>query len=243
MRALVTGSRGFLGRNLIHVLKEKGWDILEFENDNTLSELKMMCHDIDFLFHFGAKVRPDNPDEYSENVEFTKKVLEILEVNECFCPVVFSSSIQVELNNPYGKSKREEESIINDYGKKHTVSTYIFRFPNLFGKWARPNYTSVVATFCYNTSHEMPIVIHDASATIKLAFVENTIETILSTIVSLRERRQEIIRIDDYYSVSIGELAYYMGVLKRKDTPRINRTDSFYEYLYRTYCWYEEQNE
>lgn len=240
MRVLITGSKGFLGKNLINVLDRGENEILEFGHQDTLAELKNICKDIDIVFHFGAIVRPNNPDDYSKNVEFTRNLLDILSCNNCYCPIVFSSSIQAEQDNPYGNSKRKEEELILEYGEKSGIRTYIFRFPNLFGKWARPNYTSVVATFCYNSSHNIPLVISNPSTFIRLAFVEEVLKQVINIISGGKESANNLYYVNQVSSVSLGELAYYIGVIRNGLTSQISRDDSFFDYLSETYHWYEQ---
>lgn len=240
MNVLITGSKGFIGQNLIYLLEKNNSNkILEYEKKNTFEELHEYCKDADAVFHLAAVLRPENLSGFDENIDLTSRLLNNLKEAGNTCPVMFASSIQSDLDNPYGQCKRIEENKIIEYGKKNNVNTYIFRFPNLFGTMSRPNYTSVIATFCYNTVHGIPITINEPSAHIKFVFIESVLEQVISIVMENRcNSANKITNIDKYYLVGLGELAYYMETLKREDTPAIMRNDDFYDRLKYTYQWY-----
>lgn len=245
MNILITGYKGFIGRNLIDAFDKvtKNNNYFLYDKNNTENDLKEMCANCNIVFHLAAVVRPQNHSDYLLNTSLTAKLLSFLKEQANDCPVIFASSIQAVLDNPYAKCKREEEKMILDYGKQNKIKTYIFRFPNLFGKYSKPNYTSVISTFCYNSSHNLPIVVNDPSAIINFAYIDDVLATVFNIIFSNdKNPNYDIIQIKNYYPVGLGELAYYMQTLKSGLTPELYRNDNFYEKLKITYEWFLERS-
>ena len=242
MKILVTGSNGFIGKNLVQLLEKKTGinEIIKYNRNNSFEELEEFCMKADVVFHLAAVLRPENISGFDDNIDLTSRLLMYLRKANNKSPVMFASSIQADLNNPYGDCKRTEEEKLIAFGVKNKSNVYIFRFPNLFGAMSRPNYTSVIATFCYNTVRGIPIVVNDPSVVIKFAFIENVLEDVMSMVMfNKSEYANKILSIENYYSVGLGELAYYMGTLKRDVNPLIIRDDDFYSHLKRTYMWYK----
>lgn len=177
MKVLITGADGFVGKNLIAFLSEhKSFEIIKFTKDNNEKDLLNILPTIEFIFHLAGVNRPKNEIEFKEgNTDFTKKLCDTLFTLKKAIPILYSSSIQAELSNAYGKSKYDAEQILIDYSKKLHVNTYIFRLPNVFGKWAKPNYNSAVATFCYNISQGLPIQVNDPNAKLNLVYIDDVI--------------------------------------------------------------------
>ena len=245
MNILITGYRGFIGRNLTESLAEQNmrYNLFLYDRSNNDDDLNTMCRECDIVFHLAAVVRPSNPMDYSNNTSLTNKMINYLRSRTVPCPIVFASSIQAELDNPYAECKREEEKLILKYGSESNVPVYIFRFPNLFGKYSRPNYTSVISTFCYNTSHNYPITINNPAATIHFAYISDVLTKVIETAIRLKEPSQQgIINIEEYSEVTLGELAYYMSTLKDGVEPKIERSDSFYNQLKSVYEWFKLQS-
>lgn len=243
MKVLVTGNNGFVGKNLIKILSaDKRIDeILVYNRKNYLEELRMKCTRADAVFHLAACLRPTKIKEFEDNINLTEQLISCLKESNNKCPVMFSSSVQAELNNPYGNCKRQEELKLISYGKSNNANVYIFRFPNLFGEMSKPNYTSVVATFCYNTVKNLPIVVNDPSVIVNFAFVENVLNKVVNVVLNNEPiLDNKILKFDNCYQVGLGELAYYMQILKRGECPKIRRSDDFYFELKRTYEWYCE---
>lgn len=243
MKILVTGSKGFIGKNLIRILRKEGKaeEIIEYDLGNSFDELKGFCEKADAVFHLAAVLRPETLAGFDDNIDLTSRLLNDLKETGNKCPVMFASSIQADLDNPYGQCKRTEEGKIIQYGKEQGVHTYVFRFPNLFGTMSRPNYTSVVATFCHNTVKGLPITVNNPAAQMKFAFAETMLERVIRTVLADgAEEANRIITVDEYYTVGLGELAYYMETLKRDTAPAIRRGDDFYDKLKQTYQWYSE---
>jgi UDP-2-acetamido-2,6-beta-L-arabino-hexul-4-ose reductase len=180
MKVLITGADGFIAKNRQLKLRErKDIKLILFTRKNKTRELAEILHEADFVFHLAGVNRPESKEEFTVgNVDLTSElysaVVKAAHISNKKIPIVFTSSIQAELNNPYGQSKLEAENILR---KKHPlVPKYIFRLPNVFGKWSRPNYNSVVATFSHNISRNLPIQINDANAPLTLVYIDDLLE-------------------------------------------------------------------
>ena len=156
MNILITGAKGFIGKNLIAELKNRGFNqILEFTRDSAPALLEKYTKECDFVFHLAGVNRPQNEHDFIEgNYNFTSRLLELLKKHGNKAPIVTTSSIQAELNNPYGKSKKAMENLLFQYQQETGINVYVYRLPNVFGKWSKPNYNSVVATYCYNIARD-----------------------------------------------------------------------------------------
>ncbi len=194
MNILVTGSAGFVGTNLVENLKNirdgknrtrpniKIEKIYEYDRDNTLEELDAFCSDCDFVFNLAGVNRPKDPKEFKEgNFGFASTLLDTLKKHKNTCPVLLSSSLQATLSgrfgtSEYGLSKKAGEELFFDYAKETGATVYVYRFPNLVGKWVRPNYNSAVGTFCNNISHDLPITVNDPAIELEMLFIDDLIE-------------------------------------------------------------------
>lgn len=194
MNILVTGAAGFVGRNLIENLKniKEGknrtrpsiqiGEIFEYDRANTLEELDAFCKQADFVFHLAGVNRPKDPKEFREgNFGFSSVLLDTLKKHGNTCPVMLSSSIQASLEgrfagSEYGMSKKAGEDLFFAYGKETGANVYVYRFPNLAGKWVRPNYNSAVGTFCNNIANDLPITVNDPNVELELLFIDDLVE-------------------------------------------------------------------
>ena len=195
MNILVTGAKGFVGRNLVENLKnirdgknrttalaiEK---ILEYDLDTDPALLPEYCAQADFVFHLAGVNRPQNPEEFMQgNFSFASKLLETLKQQNNTCPVMLSSSIQASCigryDSDYGRSKKAGEELFFAYGEETGAQVIVYRFPNLFGKWCRPNYNSAVATFCHNIAHDLPITVSDPAVELELLYIDDLVEEML----------------------------------------------------------------
>ncbi len=175
MRILITGANGFVGKNLCASLPEHELYRYDVATDPAL--LDGYCQNADFVFHLAGVNRPKDPKEFMEgNFSFTSVLLETLKKHGNTCPIVLSSSTQAALDNPYGQSKRAGEDLLKAYGAETGAKVIIYRFPNLFGKWCRPNYNSAIATFCHNITRGLPITVNDPSVELTVVYIDDLID-------------------------------------------------------------------
>jgi len=175
MKILITGASGFVGKNLCVSLPEH--ELFEYDLDTDPTLLDSFCRDAEFVFHLAGINRPNHPAEFMEgNFGFTSILLETIKKHSNTCPIVMSSSTQAELDNPYGSSKRAGEEIVKAHGAQTGAKVTIYRFPNIFGKWCRPNYNSAVATFCFNIARGLPITVIDPGIELTLAYIDDVID-------------------------------------------------------------------
>lgn len=254
MNILITGAKGFVGRNLSEALKcvRDGKDktreisadinLYEFDIDTPAEKLDEYCKDADFVYHLAGVNRPKNETEFMEgNFGFTSKLLESLKKYNNKAPVMLSSSIQAALDNPYGKSKKAGEELIFNYGKENGVKTLVYRFPNVFGKWCRPNYNSAVATFCYNIAHDLPITVNDRNHMMTLVYIDDVVDELIRAAAGMENREGDYCRVGIEHKITLGEIADLLYSFKES---RINKLipdmseNSFSKKLYSTYLTY-----
>lgn len=181
MNILVTGANGFIGKNLVVELKNEGLEtIFTVDRYTPKHLLDEYCKKSDFIFHLAGVNRPKEEAEFMEgNVGLTLEILEKLKKYQNNCPIMFSSSIQAALENPYGKSKKAGEELLENYQKETGVPVYIYRFPNIYGKWSRPKYNTVVATFCYKIARNEEVKVNDPKAIIELCYIDEVVKELL----------------------------------------------------------------
>lgn len=194
MKILVTGSNGFIGKNLVHTLKniKNGKDnsfpicvseIYEYDRNNNLDDLRKYTKDCDFVVHLAGVNRPkDNKEFYDGNKGTIELLCEYLKENNNKCPVLVTSSVQVGKDNDYALSKKQGEDYIRDFSKKQGNQVYVYRLANVFGKWCRPNYNSVVATWCYNIANDLDIIVNDENAVIPFVYIDDVVNEIINCI-------------------------------------------------------------
>lgn len=210
---LVTGAEGFLGKNLLLHLREKNCiELRAFSRDDSSDRLKELVKGVDFIFHLAGVNRPQDPTEFKAgNAELTRALVDAAfnENDPTNQPtIVFASSTQALLDNPYGLSKRLAEECVFGYGQKSLAAVHVFRLPNVFGKWARPNYNSAVATFCHNIAREMPIQIHDPQAPLSLVYVDDVMAQFLRIIDGdPAPENGRFASVTPVYQTSVGEVA------------------------------------
>ena len=188
-KCLVTGAGGFLGKHLLLWLEQAGHKVVAYHHADGEQALRHSCMECDVVFHLAGVNRPKLAEEFeSGNTGFTEMLVNALKQAGNVCPVIFSSSIQAATDNPYGRSKQRAENILLKHGRDTGADVRIFRIPNVFGKWCRPNYNSVVATFCYNQTHGLPLVIHDASHSMELVHVDDVMTAFLKTLKAPKKR-------------------------------------------------------
>jgi UDP-2-acetamido-2,6-beta-L-arabino-hexul-4-ose reductase len=183
MKILITGANGFIGKNLFFHLKNLGYNnIVGISSQNAEQDLENALSDVDFIFHLAGVNRPKDSQEYwNGNYGLTEKIASYLRLLGKNTPVIFTSSIQAELENEYGRSKKAAEEVLKSYAFNTGAAVVIYRLPNVFGKWCRPNYNSVVATFCYNIARDLPIEIHDPAKELSLVYVDDVVGDFVKT--------------------------------------------------------------
>lgn len=212
MNVLVTGSQGFVGRNLCSVLRTmSNVAVLEFDCDNPPSELEAMLVEAEVIFHLAGVNRPKNEEEFkSGNARLTEEICTILQRLERIPKIIFASSIQAEFDNPYGISKLQAEQVLQAFADTTGARTVVYRFNNLFGKWCRPNYNSVTATFCHNITHDLPVTISDPARSIKLTYIDDVVAALVGEIPSVEEELETGFAFGaelTAYPITLGELA------------------------------------
>ena len=242
MRVLVTGANGFVGKNLIsHLSLNKDIEVFKYDIDSSLDDLDKYTKECDFVYHLAGVNRPQNTSEYMEgNFGFTNVLLNKLIENNNKCPIMISSSIQAELENDYGKSKKAGEDLIFKYGKDNNVKVYVYRFPNLFGKWCRPNYNSVIATFCNNIANNLEIVVNDENKELNLAYIDDVCEELVSCLNDNPHREEKFCYVPTTYTKSLGYIANLIKSFKKNDHGIMvpSTGDEFTKKLYATYISY-----
>lgn len=205
MKILVTGSSGFIGKNIISEMKNRKIDFLSYDRNSNETDLEKKIEICDFVIHLAGVNRPLKEDDFIEgNVDSTAQLVKLLEKHDKKVPVLLSSSIQVVKNNPYGESKKAAEQIIIEYGNKNNVPVYIYRLPNVFGKWSKPNYNSVVATFCHNVSRGLPLVVNDENAEVEFVYIDDVVDAFLNNIK--KNSNERYFYITKSYTIKIGAL-------------------------------------
>ena len=209
---LITGAGGFVGKNLVATLRTAGYtDLMLFEKDDTPETLADYCRRAAFVVHLAGINRPTDPSEfYTGNAGLTDTLLDNLEAAGNTAPVLVTSSTQAELDNDYGKSKRQAEEAIFAHRRRTGAMVYVFRMPGVFGKWCRPNYNSVVATFCHNVAHGLPIQVRDSAFSLPLVYIDDVVACILAAFdgdVMMDRSATPICHMHPIHEVTLGRLA------------------------------------
>lgn len=242
MKILVTGSNGFIGRNLISELKNRNYnEIFEYDRETKEELLDVYCREADFVYHLAGVNRPKDQSEFMEgNFGFTSNLLDLLKKHKNKCPIMISSSIQAGLDNPYGKSKKAGEELIFEYEKETGAKALVYRFPNVYGKWCRPNYNSVIATFCHNVSRDIPIRVNDPDVIMNLVYIDDLIEELINALEGHENLQSTFCEVSKVHSVRLGSIAELITSFKEsrenKFIPDMN--DEFAKTLYSTYLSY-----
>lgn len=261
MNILVTGAKGFVGRNLIATLhniadgKDRSFGeictditVFEYDIDTDESLLDVYCKNAEFVFNLAGVNRPKENSEFMEgNFGFASTLLELLEKYENKCPVMLSSSIQASLEgrfagSEYGKSKKAGEDLFFQYGQRTGAPVYVYRFPNVFGKWCRPNYNSAVATFCHNLANDLPITVNDPAVDMSLVYIDDVVRELIKAAMGTPNLADDgYCYVEPVHHVKLGEIVELLeSFVCQRETlivPEIP-DDSFAKKLWSTYLSY-----
>ena len=214
MKVLVTGANGFIAKNLLVHLREKEIETVLFTHEMSMRDLASSLCGVDFVFHLAGTNRPSDEQEFATgNTELTQNLCELITVSGRSIPVLFTSSIQADLNNPYGRSKLGAENALITLEHNTKSPVYLYRLPNVFGKWSRPNYNSAVATFCHNIANNKSIKIDDPTSIIRLVYIDDVISDFLS-LLDRKHKGLERRVVAPEYSVTVGDIINYIQLFK-----------------------------
>ncbi len=253
MNVLITGANGFIGRNLSSALKniQLGFDrthpevsideiyLCDVDTDESL--LNEYCSNADFVFNFAGVNRPDNQEEFKKgNTDFLVRLLSILGQNNNSCPVMLASSIQAEFDNPYGKSKKAAEDELIKHSEETGSRYLIYRFPNVFGKWCRPDYNSAIATFCHNIANDLPITVNNTETELTLVYIDDLVQEMIRALSGGENRNGYLCEVAVAYKKKLGFIAdtirNFSALRGKYSVPDFD--DTFVSKLYSTYLSY-----
>lgn len=253
MKILITGALGFVGKNLIaqlnniKELKVKNYsltselEIFTFDKDSDVILLDEYAQKCDFVVHLAGVNRPQNQEEFmTGNFGFTSDLLKALKKFDNKAPVLITSSIQAVLENPYGISKKAGEDLIFKYGSENNVQVFVYRLPNIFGKWCRPNYNSVVATFCNNIAHGESIRVNDPNVDMQLVYIDDVVDEIILALAGKAHQEGAFCYVPTVHKIKLGEIADLLYSFKksREDLSVPKLDNVFAKALYSTYLSY-----
>ena len=254
MNILVTGANGFVGRNLVSQLENiasgkarnyaiagEELHVLCYDVDSDPAALEEYCRRADFVFNLAGVNRPEDPSEFMKgNFGFASLLLDTLKKCGNSCPVMISSSTQAALDNPYGESKRAGEELLFEYGRETGAKVLVYRFPNVFGKWCRPNYNSAVATFCHNIAHGLPIRVNDPSVVMHLVYIDDVVDELIGALSGDEHRAGAFCEVPVVHEITLGgivDLLYsFRDMQQDLEVPDLG--DAFTKKLYSTYLSY-----
>ena len=242
MKILVTGAKGFIGKNLITELRNRKYtNIYEYDIESSLNDLDEYAKDCNFVFHLAGVNRPKDPKEFLEgNFGLTSVLLEKLKKYNNDSSILLSSSIQAELKNPYGISKKAGEDLLFKYSEETNAKVLVYRFQNVFGKWCKPNYNSAVATFSYNIANDLPITINDREVVMNLIYIDDLINELLNALNGKENQKNNFCYVEPVHIVKLGEIVDLLYTFKesRHSLSIPNTENSFTRKLYASYLSY-----
>lgn len=236
MKVLVTGSSGFIGKNLCLHLQQYNHEVLAYDLDSKIP-LKQLVEQAEFVIHLAGINRPLNPEEfYQGNLGFTSELIALLEENPK--PILLSSSTQASLDNDYGKSKKLAEDVVLDYGARKQVDVFIYRLSNVFGKWCKPNYNSVIATWCHNIHRDIELVVNDPNKEIEFIHIDDLCASFIGYLT--KKADHQIQTVTPSYTRSLGYIQKQLQQFKhmKENLMLMGFEDDFVKKLYATYLSY-----
>jgi UDP-2-acetamido-2,6-beta-L-arabino-hexul-4-ose reductase len=242
MKVLITGAKGFIGKNLAATLTKP--EVMEkylFDVDTAPESLDEYTKACDFIFHLAGVNRSKNPEEFMEgNWGFTSTLIDSLKRNGNKAPILVTSSIQAEMDNPYGLSKKAGEEVVFSYGEENNIPVYVYRLPNVFGKWCRPNYNSAVATFCYNIAHDLPIVVNDPAVQMQLVYIDDVVAELIRAMRGIANQKDRYCYVEPVHQAALGHIAELIFSFRaaRQSLSLPDLSDSFTKDLYAAYLSY-----
>jgi len=240
MNVLVTGSNGFIGKNLIIRLNELGISSEVYTRKNSTKDLQGLIEKSDFVIHLAGENRPEDEGNFEVvNSGLTSLICDEIRLIEKNIPIILASSMQAEFDNLYGKSKLSAEIAVKNLENDTGNSSYIYRLPGVFGKWCKPNYNSVVATFCYNISHDLPVQVNDSSFELTLVYIDDVIEEFVKVIQGERGGQKEP-SVQPEYKIKLGDLAEQIKIFRESRDSLITEKvgGGLIRKLYSTYLSY-----
>lgn len=242
MKILITGAEGFVGQNLVAELSHsEEHELYLYTKETPIESLEQFTKDCEFVFHLAGVNRPENEREFMEgNFGFTSDLLQLLKKNQNTAPIVLTSSIQAALDNPYGKSKKAGEDLLFSYGQETGANVYIYRLANLFGKWSRPNYNSVVATFCHNVANNLEIQVNAPEAELTLCYIDDVLAEFLLALEDRPTMEGNYCVVPVTATIPLGELANQIQSFKesRENRSVADMSNPLTKKLYSTYLSY-----
>lgn len=222
MKVLITGANGFVGKNLqLHLAERKDVQVVCFTREHSVAQLPELLREVDFVFHLAGINRPQDPQEFAAgNADLTRALCEavasLVATTGKRVPVVYTSSTQAARDNPYGLSKRAAEEALFALQRSHGAPVHVFRLPNVFGKWCKPNYNSAVATFCHNIARDLPIQINDPAAPVTLVYIDDVVGRFLQLMDGAEAAfdAEGFATVAPQYSTTVGELARQIQAFK-----------------------------
>lgn len=209
MKVLITGANGFVGKNLVATLQDDPQvECISFTRESSFAFLEQATRECDFVFHLAGVNRSNDSEEFDHgNVDLTKELLLLLEKHGNKVPVLFSSTIHAGRDDAYGRSKEIAEKLLFDYSKRTGAPVFVYRLANLFGKWSRPNYNTVVATFCHNIARDIPIQVNAPEANLSLCYIDDVLTEYMTALEGSPTQRGEYCFVDITHSITLGDLA------------------------------------
>ena len=240
MNVLVTGSNGFIGKNLIARLNELDVQITTFTRENLTQDLEGLIKDADFVVHLAGENRPKDEKDFNVvNARLTSSICDVVRTSGKNTPIILASSTQAELENAYGKSKSDAEVAVKVLEIDTGCPVYVYRLPGVFGKWCKPNYNSVVATFCHNISHDLPVQVNNPDFELSLVYIDDVVEEFVKVIQGLRDGKKEL-SVQPKYKIKLSDLSTQIQNFKKSRDSLITEKvgSGFIRKLYSTYLSY-----